>query len=395
MTYDIIIIGAGLAGCSAAIQLADQGFRVLLLEQQQYPTHKLCGEFLSVEVISIFERLGVLDAVRQAGAVPIRHAYITTSTGASFRSQLPGVALGLSRYQLDWILFQRSRQLGARCLDGTVVQQVSGDFQQGFTVTTTQGNFAGRVVLAAYGKCSCLDRSLSRPFLQQKSPFVAFKAHYTGIDLPNVIELHAFPGGYCGLSAIESGQVNLCWIAHKRALKTDRDQQAPADLLNRGIPAVLRQNPVLGDRLQSMQRVPHSSHSLSQITFALKGTFDGDICMVGDTAGMIAPLCGDGMAMALHAAECVVPLVAAFLQQGLTASALKQAYATAWNREFKTRLRLGRFMHHRYINPGFATVGVTLCHLFPALGDWLIRQTRGNATASAQGGAKFPVSVET
>ena len=123
--YDIIVTGAGLAGCSSAIQLAEQGYRVLLLEQQRYPVHKLCGEFLSVEVIAAFERLGILEAVRQAGAHSIRRTYLTTSTGASFESELPGVALGLSRYQLDLILFQRSQELGARCLDGTVVRSMA------------------------------------------------------------------------------------------------------------------------------------------------------------------------------------------------------------------------------------------------------------------------------
>jgi len=103
-SYDVIIIGAGLAGCSAAIQLAQQGLQILLLEQQQYPTHKLCGELLSVEVIGIFEQLGILSTVEAAGAVPIRHATVTTWGGQSFPSDLPGTALGLSRYKLDLIL---------------------------------------------------------------------------------------------------------------------------------------------------------------------------------------------------------------------------------------------------------------------------------------------------
>jgi menaquinone-9 beta-reductase len=369
MMYDAIIIGAGLAGCSTAIQLAQQGHRVLLLEQQRYPTHKLCGEFLSVEVISIFERLGILDAVRSAGAVPIRHASITTCTGQSFHSDLPGTALGLSRYQLDLILMQRAAAVGATCKDGTAVTAVAGDLRQGFTIATRQDTFAARMVIGAYGKRSGLDRSLTRPFVQRPSPFVAFKAHYTGLELPSVVELHAFPGGYCGLSQIEAGRINVCWIGH------DQKMQVAAGKGERN--SVLSQNPVLAERLESMECISSASQSLSQITFELKGKFDQDVWMIGDTAGMIAPLCGDGMAMALRSAELAVPMAAAFLQSTLEIDMLKHRYTSAWKHEFRTRLQLGRLMHYGFIDPAIAHVGVQLCHQVPALGNALIRATRG------------------
>ena len=115
MNYDAIAIGAGLSGCSAAIQLAKLGYRILLLEQSHYPMHKLCGEFLSVEVTAAFEHLGIMEQVRKVGAQPIHRAYLTTAGGVSFRSNLPSTALGLSRYQLDFdrSTTPRSRRLAA------------------------------------------------------------------------------------------------------------------------------------------------------------------------------------------------------------------------------------------------------------------------------------------
>lgn len=374
-TYDIIVIGGGIAGCSATIELARLGYRVLLLEQQRYPTHKLCGEFLSVEVIAAFEKLGVLDTVRNLGACPINRAYITTSTGASFSSKLPGVALGLSRYRLDFTLFRRAQELGAICNDSVVVHNVSGDLKQGFVVTTNRGDFESSVVLGAYGKSSSLDRKI-RPFLQ-KTPFVAFKAHYKGIDLSETIEMHAFPGGYCGLSPIEEKLINVCWIAHEHTLR------AAGGNVERMIAGSLKQNAVLAKRFESIQRVSQSFQALSQITFAIKGKFDQDICMIGDTAGMIAPLCGDGMAMALRSAELAVPLVSSFLKDYLTIEAFKRQYISAWNAEFKNRLFLGRLMHYSYIYPAIASTAVTTCQLFPSLGNWLIRETRGNSGSSS------------
>jgi flavin-dependent dehydrogenase len=367
--YDVIVIGAGLAGCSSAIQLAGQGYQVLLLEQQTYPVHRLCGEFLSVEVMAAFQRLGLWEELQRAGAQPIRRALLTTASGASFESSLPGMALGLSRYQLDWLLFQRAQAAGADCRDGTAVQAVSGNLTTGFWVKTRQGQFTSRCLVSAHGKRSQLDRQ--RPFTQRRSPFVAFKAHYRGLHLPGVIELHAFPGGYCGLSQIETGEINVCWIAQERIL------QSSPHLTKGVIPEALLKNPWLTARLQSMEVVRGTSHRLSQISFALKDTFDADLCRVGDAAGMITPLCGDGMAMALHSADLAVPLLAQFLQQTLDAARLKQAYNTAWNREFRTRLQIGRLLHAGFTHPTLANLGVNFCRAFPALGQIFIQATRG------------------
>jgi menaquinone-9 beta-reductase len=370
MIYDAIIVGAGLAGCSAAIQLADQGWNILLLEQQRYPAHKLCGEFLSIEVLGIFEQLGILDQVVRSGAQPINQALVTTAGGASFTRTLPGTALGLSRYQLDLMLFERAIAVGATAYDGTIVKAMTGDFASGFQVQTSRGTFQSRTVLAAYGKRSALDTQRDRPFTRKPSPWVGFKAHCSGLELPGMIELHAFTGGYCGLSAIETGQINLCWIGHESVLQSGGDQN---------LPAALYANPVLRDRLAHLKFDRTVQHRLRQISFALKGNFDGDICLIGDTAGMITPLCGDGMAMALRTAEMVVPLVSNYLQNPCTETQWQREYQRQWQREFTARLQLGRLLHSGFIRPPIAQASVVLCQQFPAIGDWLIRHTRGEA----------------
>jgi menaquinone-9 beta-reductase len=384
-SYDVIIIGAGLAGCSAAIQLAQRGHRILLLEQAEYPTHRLCGEFLSIEVIEIFQRLGILDAVHQAGAHPIQRAYLTATSGASFRCELPGTALGLSRYQLDRILFERAQAAGATCHQGMPVRSVTGSFATGFVVNSRGQSFISRLVLGAYGKGSSLDHKLQRPFIQRKSPWVASKAHYDGIQLPHLIELHAFPGGYCGLSQIEAGQVNVCWIAHERVLKGagklgSGDCPERPDRPDRHCPDALYQNPVLADRLTAMRRVT-PPQNLAQISFARKAKFEGDLCMIGDSGGMITPLCGDGMAMALSSADLAVPLVHQVLQERLSTAAFKQQYQGTWRKAFELRLQLGRLMHTSFVHPPLADIGIQLCQGIPALGQWLIQSTRGKPSS--------------
>ena len=373
MTYDAAIIGGGLAGCGAAIHLAQRGHRVLLLEKQRYPAHKLCGEFLSVEVQAMFARLGVEQAVSEAGAHPIDRALVTTTGGTTFRHGLPGTALGLSRYRLDALLFERARTVGADARDGTAVRSVSGALGEGFRVEAGGEGFAARLVLGAYGKRGTLDRKLDREFLHDKSPFVAFKAHYEGVELPHTIELHAFPGGYCGLSHVEGGWVNACWIAREEVLKDCGG--APEAM----IAQAFRQNAALARRFDAMQRISDRFVAVSQVTFAPKGVFAGDVCMIGDTAGMIAPMCGDGMAMALRTAELVTPIASNFLGGRLDGDAFRRRYEAAWHREFGVRMRLGRWMHHAYCYPAPARLVVAACHRAPRLGRWLMHKTRGAA----------------
>ena len=368
---DVAIVGGGLAGCSAAIQLAAAGHKVLLLEKKTYPVHKLCGEFLSPEVKGALQRLGVLRDVEDAGAHAMHRTRITASNGAVFEAPLPGKAIGFSRYRLDPMLFARAAACGADVRDGTMVRSVEGNLRDGFTLGTRNETFEARVVLGAYGKRGVLDRTLNREALQQHRPYVGFKAHFRGVDLEDVIELHAFDGGYCGMSHVEDELVNACWITHEDTLKAA--DRSPEGMIEQ----TFQTNPHLRDRFEHLERVSDSFCAVSQVSVRPKTAFEGDVCMIGDTAGMIAPMCGDGMAMALRSAELVAPHVDSFLQDASTADAFRSGYTADWHAEFGTRMRVGRWAHQAYIRPWVASAGLALCQVAPFLARWVIRNTRG------------------
>lgn len=370
MDYDIIIAGGGLAGCAAATLLARRGHHVALVEKGSFPRHKLCGEFLSPEVQDAFQRLGVLDAVRDAGAHAIDRATITSPGGATFACDLPGTAIGLSRFVLDEMLFETAGAAGADTFDRTRVTDIQGSLTDGFTVATDHGDMTGRVVLGAFGKRSTLDRKLDRPFLNDASDLVAFKAHFSGVSVPHTIEIHAFPGGYCGLSHVENDRLNVCWIGHTDGLQDAGGR--PETMMQ----ATLRQNPHLDERLSAATRET-DFYAVSQVSLEPKAPFERDVCMIGDTAGMIAPLCGDGMAMALDAASLAAPHVEAFLEGDRTAEGFRSGYRQDWSDTFSLRMRVGRLAHAAAMRPAVAATTVGALRLAPALGRWLVRATRG------------------
>ncbi|PEN14791.1 FAD-dependent oxidoreductase [Longibacter salinarum] len=371
MEYDVIVVGGGLAGCAAATHLAEAGHRVAVLEKGSFPRHKLCGEFLSPEVQEAFRSLGVLDRVQDAGAHEIDRACLTSPRGSTFRSDLPGIALGLSRYALDEMLFERAATAGADTIDGTRVTDISGSLSDGFTVASSTGERTARVVLGAFGKRSTLDRKLERPFLDKPSDLVAFKAHYRGPSVPRTIEIHTFPGGYCGISHVEDDRVNVCWIGNTQSLQDAGG--SPEAMLN----ASLRRNPHLDDRLASAERVTDTFYAVSQVSLEPKSPFTNDVCMIGDTAGMIAPLCGDGMAMALTSAELATPFVDEYLRGTRSAESFREAYSQAWSDMFSLRMRVGRLAHAAAMRPSLAAATVGTLRLAPFIGRWLIRATRG------------------
>jgi flavin-dependent dehydrogenase len=202
---------------------------------------------------------------------------------------------------------------------------------------------------------------------------VAFKAHYAGPAAPalsQTIELHSAPGGYCGLSPVETNRINVCWIGRVEAL------QSAGGTPHAMLTGHLRQNAALDARLQGLERVSEGFEAVSQVPLMQKERFVNDVCMIGDAAGMIAPLCGDGMGMALQTADLVTPLLDRFLREG-AAHTLKHDYRAAWTDTFGQRMRLGRWAHAAAFRPRAAQTLIRACHWMPPLARWLIRSTRG------------------
>lgn len=369
--FDVIVVGAGLAGCSTAIHLVTRGRSVLLIEKQHFPVHKLCGEFLSGEAQAYLFRLGVLEAVNAAGARPIDRAVLTAPEVKPFSTELTTPGFGISRWTLDHLLMVRAIAAGVTVRQGLSVKSIDGDLSSGFGVQTLTEAFEARVVVGAFGKRSTLDRKLGRPSLQLPRPYVAFKAHYRGSSLLNAVELHAFPGGYLGLCPLGERTINVCWVAEDRLL---RELGGSPDAL---LSWIAERNPHIAERLQGLERLQSTFLATSQLHFRPKEGFAKDVAMVGDAAGLIAPMCGDGMSMAMRSGELFAAHADRFLRRGEHPETFKRRYLRRWALEFRFRMDLGYFLHWGYCNSRASRFGLRAVRTLPGLGNALVRLTRG------------------
>lgn len=366
--HDILIVGGGLAGLTAAIHLASEGQDVAVFEMNTYPHHKVCGEYVSKEIQPYLHRLGIdLSAI---GAVNITRFQMSTLEGNLLETKLPLGGLGISRYGFDALLYKRANELGVSFYFEKVVRtEFKGN---NFLITTSSSSYTGKIAIGAYGKRSILDKKLEREFSFKKQTWLAVKAHYKHPEFPpDLVGLHNFEGGYGGLSKTESGTVNFCYLASYRNFKKYKD-------INEFNDRVVALNPFLKSFLSESEPVFDSPMTIAQISFDQKEAVVDHMLMCGDTAGLIHPLCGNGMAMAIHSAKLASELVIRYLTEpGINRRQLEAEYKGKWSKTFSRRLWFGRKLQGVLLNKNLVSLGVQTLGKSDTLLRYVISKTHG------------------
>ncbi|MBA3868736.1 MAG: hypothetical protein H0X30_06255, partial [Anaerolineae bacterium] len=231
-------------------------------------------------------------------------------------------------------------------------------------------------VIGAQGKRSSIDRKLNRGFFQNPQPFMGLKAHFRGSLPAGQNYLYTFPGGYCGMSEIENGLINVCLLV-RQAVFQSASQPYPANV-DSFIVWMKQQNPALGKWLSGAEQVSESWLSISQVPFVSKQVVVNDILMAGDSAGLIAPVAGDGMGMALQTGRMAADVLDLYLTDQISAAKMCKQYRRLWWRTFGLRLRLSRVLQVFMLRPNWLTPGLRMMNSVPALGRLLVTHTRDN-----------------
>ncbi len=367
--WQVIVVGGGLAGLLNAIELSRTGLKVLLVEQKKYPFHRVCGEYISHEVTPFLKSLGLYPQHLQP--VQVDTLKISTPKGRLSVLKLPLGGFGISRFQLDHFWYQQALDSGVTVKQGVKVRGISYYHDHFQVVLDSQETEHGQLVIGAFGKRSNLDKILHRNFMRKRSPYVGVKYHLKAPWNEHEIALHTFEGGYCGVSRVEDQRVNMCYLTHRRHLR----KHGSIDALEQ---RVLTENPLLRELLEQGERIFPQPLVINEISFSPKKAVEEHVLMTGDAAGMITPLCGNGMAMAIRSSHMLSKLIVRYFRdQNYQREQLEAEYQKLWEQQFAYRLMIGRKLQEAFHLPSAMDLLVSLAR-WPLVGRFIVRQTHGS-----------------
>jgi flavin-dependent dehydrogenase len=377
----ILIVGAGVAGSSLAVRLAREGFRVTLAERDGFPRHKLCGEFISPEALIQFKNLGVLDEMLAIGGDRISETVFYSARGRSvsvpsgwFENGTLG-ALSISRAEMDLRLLDKARESGAEVLEETGVTKLIMENSQvrGAKLRGKNGEefaAAADLVIDATGRARVLARQIERSLHtpKTKTKFVAFKTHLKNARVdPGVCEIYFFPGGYGGLSHVENGVTNFCFIIKAEAVRK----------FGNDVEKLWRKVVFKNSRAFAAMKDAEAVFDWIAVSIdgfgAKKLVPAANLVSVGDAAAFIDPFTGSGMLMAMENSELLAACVA---EAPFSFPQMAQNYELLYRQKFRRRLATCRWMRHASFTPYLAEGAIFALGLNKTLRHFLTRNTR-------------------
>jgi len=373
--YDILIIGGGLSGLINARLLALNGLSVAVIEKNNYPFHRVCGEYISNEVKPFLESIDCFPHALQPASID--KLTVTAPSGFSLQARLNMGAFGISRYAFDDFLKTKAIEAGATVIEGEQINEVQKTKEGFMCKSLTQKFYSGKLVIGAQGKRSMIDKYLNRSFVQQRSPYIGVKYHIRTEHPHDLIALHNFQDGYCGISKVENNTYCLCYL-------TTRENLRKHGTIAKMEEAVLYKNPFLKKLFTTSEFLYTTPEVINEISFSPKSLSDHQVVFCGDSAGMIAPLCGNGMAMAIHSAKLLSESIIQH-KDTFDENKILKMYQMKWNAHFKHRLRIGRTVQKLFGRNSTTEISLRLLSYFPFLLSWIISKTHGEIVVSYQG----------
>ncbi len=370
--FAVTVIGGGLAGLSLSILLAKTGYEVILFEKEKYPFHKVCGEYISMESWNFIERLGL--NLSKLNLPIIKNLVVSSPDGNFLKSKLDLGGFGISRYFLDNELKKTAVQNGVIIHEETKVNDIVFN-DEIFTVKFNRGEITTSIVAGSFGKRSNLDVKWQRDFIKQNpgklNNYIGVKYHIKTSFPADTIALHNFNDGYCGISKVENNEYCLCYLTTAQNLKDNHNS------IKKMEKNILQKNPFLKKIFSESEFLFPEPITISQISFDKKSQIENYILMLGDAAGMITPLCGNGMSMAFHSSKIAFENIRLFLDKEINREEMEKRYAHQWQNQFENRLKNGRIIQKLFGKERLTNLFIRIIKHFPFVIRRMIKATHG------------------
>ncbi len=334
--YDLIVVGGGPAGASAAIFSARQGARVALFESSRFPRHKVCGEFVSAESLDL---LGTLltdehkKLLREAVRIPRARIFLD---GRTIETAVGSPAASIGRIDLDAALWHSAQTGDVETRQQTTVRAIEGTGP--FRVITSNGDYDAQAVINTSGRWSNLTSgAVGDGKLKEK--WLGVKGHFAEESPPYSVDLYFFDGGYCGVQPVNvtgtlgETRVNACAMVRADVASTLQE--------------VFSKHPALLERSQSWQSLSQPV-STSPLIFREPEPEKEGILKAGDAAAFVDPFVGDGISLALRsgklAADSLAPFFRKEIRLGEAANSYRRAYKKNLSPIFFASSKIRRFL---------------------------------------------------
>jgi len=364
--HDLIVIGGGPAGTSAAITAAQLGARVLLLERGKFPRQKVCGEFTSAESLDLLRSLlGIAHEAVLRNAVRIHDARVFLDDGVIATLVNPAAA-SIARFDLDFALWKSALDLGVDGQQEVTVESIAG--QGPFRVTTDAGEFECRAVVNAAGRWSKLMAPVADAALPS-TRWIGLKAHFLEPDAPASTDLYFFEGGYCGVQPVggpEEGRhccrINACGMVRADVART--------------LPEIFDRHPALKQRSQKWELL-FKPVSTSPLIFQTPEPVRDRMLMSGDAAGFVDPFVGDGISLALRSGAMAAKCLGAFFAGRTSLDAAIERYRAEYRRELAPVFRASSAIRRVLRLPrGVRRPLISLVNSSPMMARLMVNATR-------------------
>lgn len=364
MIYDAVIIGAGPAGLTAAIQLQMSGWNVAVIEKDAFPRDKVCGGFIGPEHKPTFRRWDILDELMQQGTSAVANICLGSAQGAFVKAPIvyegkKDFGLAVSRRLLDWTLMKKALSLGADLYKESFVTTVTT--REGLHEITLHKRLERSTVTLSGRHLICAGGSHRGKASSDRAPMFGVAANFKDVsDMEENVYLYFMDQAHLGINRFEHDETNICYVVDQKLFQAmDGDMQ-------RIYIKMKQENPVLNRQLKSSRQVTHwkatSVFKPVEYRFFKDGMF-----FVGDAVGVINPVMGGGNSMALNSALLLAGLMAQYNPQDFPAAVVAAAYENFWKKHYLARYRLSWWLGDAAHNRHLSDLGVRLFQCSHAL----------------------------
>ena len=318
--YDAVIVGASIAGCTAATLFARQGLKVALVDRESSPDYykKICNHFIQPFAVQTFKRLGIVDTLEAAGALPNGDIRVYTRWGLIHaqpdrRSRHQPYGYNIRRLKLDPMMRNLAAETsGVEFMPGLTARQLLNDGRRftGVVVDNKQGQsheIRARMVVGADGRNSRVAAASGVPAKVKPNNRFCYYAYYTNFSFPSQMIwfnepdwIYAFPN--------DDGVTVLCSYIHKSRLPDFKgDLKTSFRKLYEGLPD--------GPQFDGVEQITETRGMLEIPNISRRAGHPG-LSLVGDAALAVDPMWGTGVSFALRSAEWLVDCTSPALRNG-------------------------------------------------------------------------------